>query len=58
MAVCGGCMRPIGAEQRRGTWYVLQCCDRCGHTRPNSLASPAEVPVLIKIMATLNPPTA
>jgi hypothetical protein len=51
MAACGGLMRPTGFEQRHGAWFVIQQCERCGHTRPNKLQSDTETSVAIELMA-------
>jgi len=34
-ADCGGVMRPVGIDQRRGEYVIVQRCETCGHTRPN-----------------------
>lgn len=34
-ATCGGLMRPVALEMRRGDYVIMQRCEVCGHTRPN-----------------------
>ena len=36
---CHGVMEPIEMEIRHGQEYVIQRCERCGHTRANKVAS-------------------
>lgn len=35
---CHGVMEPIGLEYKNGKEYVIQRCEKCGHTRPNKVA--------------------
>jgi len=37
MSKCGGMMRPIGLDKKNGIFYVVQKCEKCGHTRKNKL---------------------
>ncbi len=38
-SVCGGMMKPIGAEENGGEWSVLQRCEKCGFERKNKIAN-------------------
>ena len=37
-SICHGMMEPVGFEIRHGKEYVIQKCEKCGHTRPNKVA--------------------
>ena len=33
--ICGGMMRPIGVEIKRGGYIILHKCEKCGQTKKN-----------------------
>jgi hypothetical protein len=47
-ADCGGLMRPVASELRKGGYSVLQECARCGFRRRNRIA-PDEMEALIRL---------
>lgn len=34
-AECGGLMKPVAIEQKRGDYVIVHECIKCGHTRKN-----------------------
>ena len=51
-AECGGLMRPVGTEQRRGGYFVTQECVRCGFRRKNRVGE-HEMAALIRLSRSL-----
>ncbi|MDR2902821.1 MAG: RNHCP domain-containing protein [Lactobacillales bacterium] len=46
---CHGIMKPIGLEIKNGDYYIIQRCQKCGHTRPNKRSEKDSFETLLKI---------
>ena len=47
---CGGMMRPVALEQRRGGYMVVHRCEVCGITRKNRTAPEDSLEAMIEVM--------
>lgn len=47
---CGGLMKPIRVEIRKGERILIHECERCGHRKPNKCAPDDNFDVLLDIM--------
>jgi len=47
---CGGLMKPVGLELRKGgKYYILHRCEKCGFSRPNGVNDDDDFDAVIKI---------
>ena len=47
---CHGVMEPVELELKNGKEYIVQRCEKCGHTRPNKV-SPNDNRETIRLIA-------
>ncbi len=46
---CGGLMKPVSIEQKRGGFVILHRCQTCGHTKRNKTAPDDDMDTIIAI---------
>lgn len=49
-AGCGGLMKPIAVELRKGERIIVHECVKCGHRKPNRSAPEDDFDVILQIM--------
>jgi len=47
--VCTGMMEPIGLEGATGKYRIIQCCEKCGVTRPIAVAKNDDMKAVLAI---------
>lgn len=55
-ATCGGLMRPIQIDQKRGEYIILQECVVCGHRRPNRVGPDDDMDAVAALARRLSDP--
>jgi hypothetical protein len=48
-ADCGGLMKPIDIELKKGQYILIQKCQRCGHERKNKVTEEDNINEITKI---------
>ena len=47
---CGGLMKPVAVELRRGERIIVHECLKCGYRKPNKAAPEDDFDVMVRIM--------
>jgi len=48
---CGGLMKPISAEEKRGEWFIVHQCQKCNKEQRNKISKEDNFEEIIKISA-------
>jgi hypothetical protein len=48
-AECGGLMKPIDIEQKKGKYILIQKCVKCGHTRKNKVCPEDDFQIVLEL---------
>ncbi len=46
---CGGIMRPIGLEQKKGEYIIIHKCEKCGFVRKNKSSADDDFNYILKL---------
>ncbi len=47
---CGGLMKPVAVEIRKGERVIIHKCMKCGHIKPNKCAPEDDFDMILQIM--------
>jgi len=48
-ANCGGLMKPVAIEQKKGEYVILHKCVKCNHERKNKVAPEDDINAIMKV---------